>query len=480
MGKIKRLAGDTVLYGLGSILPRFLNFLLVTLHTSVFSLAQYGVYTKLYSYIAVVNIIFLFGMETAYFRFSSRPGANEKRIFNLAQTVVVSLSLICSVLLFLLSQPIANLLSVSGNEHLVMMLIAIMFVDAIVAIPFSRLRHQRKPIKFALGKLLNIGIFIGLNFYFLKLSGLEPEVSYVFIANLIANSFYLLLFIKTLVSWRPSYDREISPQMFSYGYPVMITGLAGMTNEMFSRITLDKWLPDNFYADIDKKSAVGIFGAHYKLATLMNLAIQAFRYAAEPFFFSQSNEKNSPQLFARVNHYFVIVCCFILLGVSINLDVLKYFLGNPDYWRGLQTVVPILLLAYLFLGVYYNYSVWFKLTDKTYYGTMITVIGLIITIAGNFILIPIAGYVGSSIAAFLCFFTMAILCYLLGQKYYPIPYTIGKDLLYITGTTTLIYFVNLVPIKDQILSTGFHAFIILLFAFITFLFERKSFKKVQA
>jgi O-antigen/teichoic acid export membrane protein len=483
LGKIKRLAGETVLYGLGSILPRFLNFLLVTLHTDIFVAAEYGVITKLFAYVAVVNVIYILGMETAYFRFANKPGVDETRIFNLAQTVVITVSTFSSILIILFSQGVANVLDIPGHDNLVILLVIIMFIDGIVAIPFSRLRHERKPIKFAVGKVVNISIVVALNLYLLKFSNTPPTIAYVVIANLVANSFYLLLFFNTLIKWRPVYDRTLSPQMFSYAYPVMLTGLAGMTNEMFSRITLDKWLPENFYGNVSKASALGIFGACYKLSVLMNLAIQAFRYAAEPFFFSQSNEKNSPQLFARVNHYFIIVCCLLFLSVSINLDILKYFLRDEEYWRGMQ-VVPVLLLAYLFLGIYYNISVWFKLTDKTYVGTLITIFGVFVTIVGNYYLIPVAGYMGSSIAAFLCYFLMAVVCYVLGQKYYPVPYLIWKDVSYITATVLLTYVVNYFTNSfnngDLIASTFFHFIIMLLYIAFIVLLERKGFKQEQA
>jgi O-antigen/teichoic acid export membrane protein len=299
------------------------------------------------------------------------------------------------------------------------------------------------------------------------------------LANLIANAFYIILFIKTLISWRPVFDRQLTPQMFSYAYPVMLTGLAGMTNEMFSRTTLDKWLPENFYGSVSKASALGIFGACYKLAVLMQLAITAFRYAAEPFFFSQSNEKNSPQLFARINHYFIIVCCVLYLGVSINLDVLKYFLRGAEYWQGIH-IVPILLLAYLFLGVYYNFSVWFKLTDQTYMGTIITLGGVVVTIVGNYLLIPVAGYTGSSIAALLCYLSMTIACYSLGQKYFPVPYTIGKDLGYIVGTSIVIYLVNYFKVDDLVTSMILHAVIIFAYLGVVAMLERKNFRNLPA
>jgi len=212
---------------------------------------------------------------------------------------------------------------------------------------------------------------------------------------------------------------------------------------------------------------------------LMNLAIQAFRYAAEPFFFSNASEKNSPQLFARVNHYFVIVCCVILLGVSINLDILKYFLGDPAYWEGLH-IVPILLLAYLFLGIYYNFSVWFKLTDKTYFGTLITLAGVIITIAGNYILIPLAGYEGSALAALLCYAGMTAICYVSGQRFYPIPYNITRTMGYIIITMLLVYGVSAVQIQNQFIATSFHLAVILAYLIVVYSLEGKNLKLNRA
>ena len=260
--------------------------------------------------------------------------------------------------------------------------------------------------------------------------------------------------------------------MFRYAYPVMLTGAAGMTNEMFSRLTLDWWLPDQFYPHLSKEAALGIFGACYKYAVLMNLGIQAFRFAAEPFFFSHAADKNSPALFAKVNHYFLITCCIFLLAVSINLDILKYFIGQ-DFREGLS-IVPILLLAYLFLGVYYNFSVWFKLNDKTYYGTWITLGGAFITIAANYILIPHLGFTGSAWAALLCYFSMTVACFITGQKYYPIPYKITQGLVYIILTVILVYVVNLMNVSDQIMATLFHSLVILIFVGIIYLLERKN------
>ena len=480
MGKLKRLAGETVLYGLGSILPRFLNFLLLVPHTKVLSTEAYGTITNLFTYTAVLNVIFTFGMETAYFRFANKPGADEKRVFNLTQTVVLCVSLLCCLVLVLLSGPAADVLEVPREPNLITWLAAILFIDAAVAIPFARLRAQKKALRFTIGKLVNISIIIGLNLYFLYVvfptTAPDPSAGagFVILANLIANAFYLVFFAGTLLQWRPTFDRTESPAMLTYAYPVMLMGLAGMTNEMFSRMTLKWWLPDGFYPGRSSQSALGIFGAVYKFAVLMNLAIQSFRYAAEPFFFSNAADKNSPALFAKVNHYFIIVCCLLLLAVSTNLDVLKMlFLKNEAYWEGLS-VVPVLLLGYLFLGVYYNLSVWFKLSDRTYIGTLLTIGGAVVTIVANYILIPHYGYMGSAWATLLCYSSMVAACYLLGQKYYPIPYRVVAGMGYIFGTIALAWAINQVTFENLWIGTGVRGIIIIVFIGTIFFLERKS------
>jgi len=475
--KIKNLAGETVLYGLGNMVPRLFNFFLLPIHTIFFLPEEYGVFTKLMSVVAFLNIVYSFGMETAYFRFATKPDADEKRVFYAAQTVVVSISTLFTLSSALFASSIADLLDIHPHENYIVWLSLIMFIDNVVSIPFARLRLQKKPIQFALFKISNVIILTGLNLYFLYVI-FDPEIgiSYVFIANLIANAFYFIFFFKTLTSWRPAYDREIYSSMIRYAYPVMLTGLAGTTNEFFSRLALENWLPKNFYPGKSSAYALGVFGACYKFSVLMNLAVQAFRMAGEPFFFSHTSDRSSPHLFAKVNHYFVIVCCIIMLGVSINLDVLKFVMQNSEYWEGLN-IVPPLLLGYLFLGVYYNFTVWFKLTDKTYFGTIISIGGAILTVVFNFILIPIAGYYGSSLATVLVYFFMMVACYFFGQKYYPIPYRILSDSLYIIGTSLLIYLVNEIKIESLYISLSLHAAVIAAFFAIVYGIERRDFHK---
>ncbi len=472
--KLKTLAGETVLYGLGSILPRVINFLLVPLHTiNMFSQAQYGHITTLYAVVAFVNVVFMFGMETAYFRFATKPGADTQRVFNLVQTVVVFISCALSILIIVLATPIASVLKVEGRAEWIIWLALTMLIDALVAVPFAQLRLEKKAAQFALAKIANVLVLVGLNFIFLKVI-YHPTVGigYVMLANLVANSFFILFFVKTLLKWRPAFDKVISPSMVHYAYPIMLTGLAGMTNEMFSRLTLESWLPTGFYSGLSNEAVLGVFGACYKYSVFMNLGIQAFRYAAEPFFFSSARENKSRELYSRVNHFFIITGCVFFLAISINLDVLKYFIGN-QFWSGLG-IVPILLLAYLFLGIYYNISIWFKLIDKTYFGTVITVAGALITIVANYFLIPLYGYIGSAIAALICYGSMTIFCFALGQKFYPVPYRVTSGLTYLVGTSLVIFLINSIEINQLWISVGFHCIVIALFLGVVWMIERKE------
>lgn len=476
MSKLKRLAGETVLYGLGSIIPRTINFFLILPQTSVFDPEEYGVITDLYAWVAFLNVLYTFGIETAYFRFSTKEGADPKRIFNAAQTAVTLITVVLSLIFILFSAPLSHAISSSHHPEYILWMIGIVSVDALVAIPFAKLRLEKKALTFAVAKIINVVVIVALNVYFLKVA-YDPAigVAYVFIINLFGNALYFVFFVKTFLDWRPLFDKKIISSMLNYAYPIMITGLAGMTNEMFSRITLKSWLPENFYPGKSGEYALGVFGACYKFATFMNLAVQAFRFAAEPFFFSSAKDKNSPQLFATVNHYFIIVCCILLFGVSMNMEIFKHLLRDEAYWEGIG-IVPILLTAYLFAGVYYNLTVWFKLTDRTYYGTYTTIGGAVITILMNYILIPIAGYMGSSWAALICYFSMAAACYVLGQKYYPIPYRLFPGLAYIFITLLIIYVLQKIEIPGYWLSIAVRNGALIVYLLIIYFLERRLLK----
>jgi O-antigen/teichoic acid export membrane protein len=462
------------LYGLGSMLPRFLVFFLFPIHTHVFDPEEYGEFTYLMAIVAFMNVVFSFGMETTYFRFATKPGANPQRVFNIALTAVGTISLVLSTTFIAASQSLSSVLG-AKQEHIIWLSV-ILFMDNVSSIPFARLRLEKLALRFALFRIVNASVFVGLNLFFLFFA-FDPAIGigYIFISNLASTGLYIIYFFKDFAKWRPAFDREIFPDMLKYSYPIMITGLAAMNNEFFSRVSLQRWLPDNFYPGRSADYAVGILGACFRFAVLMNLTVQAFKMAAEPFFFSQAGNKDSPELFARVNHYFTVFCCLILVAVGINMDVLKYLMDEA-YWEGIGVVVP-LLLGYMFLGIYYNLTVWYKLTDKTYYGTLITVGGALFTILLNYLLIPIAGYMGSAWASVAVYGMMTFVCYLLGQKFYPIPYYVPRDLFYIASAILLVYAVNSVSPSNLIISVPMHAGIVMLWCLAVYFAERKSLRQ---
>lgn len=474
MSSIKKLASDTALYGISSILGRALNFLLVPLYTAVFEPAAYGVVSILYIYVGFFNVIYTYGLETAYFRFATRknnalpappsagPGSAEQKAFNSSFSSILFSSIFLSILLCLLAPQLLQLMDYEWLPvKYIYWLAAIMAIDAIVAIPFARLRLQNRPFIFASIRLINVFLNIGLNLFFLLLcpailsgevawlAGLSPliekiydpslGIGYVFLSNLIANAFYILLLLPSMLKAKLSIEKNLWREMLVYSFPLLLMGIAGLTNQLIAAPMLRHWLPENFYPKYGTETAVGIFTACYKLSIFMNLAIQSFRFAAEPFFFSKASDKNSPALFSRVMHYFIIVCCLIYFGVSVNLPWLApLLLRNPLYLEGIG-IIPVLLLGYLFYGVYLNLSIWFKLSDRTKFGTWFTGIGAVLTVVLNILLIPLMGYMGAAVASLLVYTSMTVMCFYFGQQYYPIPYKVSAGLLYIAGTVVLSY-----------------------------------------
>lgn len=463
MSIAKKLASQTAIYGVSSIVGRVLSYFLVSVYTAHFAAAEYGIVTGLYAYVSFLNVAFTYGLETTFFRFANRPGADRRELYNRTMSLLLLSSVAFTLGLAALARPLLGLLDLPpGHEEYAYWVALILGFDAIAALPFARLRLENKARKFAAIRLTNIIVYIGLNLFFIVLcpyvlqspsagglAGLKPLVAavynptlgvgYVFLSNLAASALTLLLLGRELVDFRFRWpDAAFLRPLLAYALPLMLMGLAGMVNETLDRILLPRWLPENFYPGLSRLGAVGVYGACYKLSIFMSLIIQAFRYAAEPFFFSQSTEKNSPATFALVLKWFTLCCTFIFVGISLNLSwVGPLFLRRPVYLTGLN-VVPILLLANLFLGVYYNLSVWFKLTDKTYYGTYIGAAGAVLTIALNFVLIPVLGYTGSAWATLACYFLMAALCWWLGERHFPVPYPVGRLLLWLLGAVGLV------------------------------------------
>ena len=447
MSIAKKLASQTAVYGVSSIVGRVLTYLLVPLYTRAFAAAQYGVVTGLYAYVSFLNVVFTYGMETTYFRFANRPGTDRRALYDRSLSLLLVSSALLSALLMGLARPLLGLLDIPpGHERYAYWVALILGLDAASAIPFARLRLENRARKFAAVKMAGIVLNVALNLFFIVLcpavaSGkwlpvlgplvarvYDPNlgVGYVFLSNLAASALTLLLLGRELLDFRFRLNLAPLRPLLKYAYPLMLMGLAGMVNETLDRILLPKWLPVGFYPGQSSLTAVGIYGACYKLSIFMSLVIQAFRYAAEPFFFAQSTEKNSPATFALVLKWFTLCCAVIFVVISLNVeDFGRIFLQRAEYRQGLA-VVPVLLLANLFLGVYYNLSVWFKLTDKTYYGTYIGAGGAALTIALNFLLIPVLGYMGSAIATLACYFMMAVLCWRLGERHFPVPYPVVR------------------------------------------------------
>ncbi|WP_201985904.1 lipopolysaccharide biosynthesis protein [Hymenobacter rubidus] len=491
MSVAKRLASQTAVYGVSSIVGRVLTYLLVPVYTRVFGRAEYGIVTELYAYVAFLNIVFTYGIETAYFRFANQAGADQKMLYDRVLSLLVLTSVVLSGVLALLARPLATLLHYPDQSQYIVWLAIILGLDAVVALPFARLRLENKARKFATVRLLNIGVNVGLNLFFIKLCPdvlagkmlpfLRPlvealydptlGVGYVFLVNLIANALYVPLLARELFGFQFRWPEwAVLRPLLKYAYPLMFMGLAGMVNEVLDRIVLKYWLPAGFYPGMSNEAAVGVYGACYKLSIFMSLVIQAFRYAAEPFFFAQSTQKNSPATFALVLKWFTICCALIFVFISLNLEDFGQMLGL-QFRQGLG-VVPILLMANLFLGVYYNLSVWYKLTDRTYYGTYIGLGGAVLTVALNLLLIPLLGYMGCAWATLACYFTMAMLCWRLGERHFPVPYPAVRLGLWLLFATALVALGWWVPVADWWLRHAWHAGLTLVFLAALYLVER--------
>ncbi len=500
MSTFKKLAGDTALYGLSTIVPRMINFALVPLQTGVFTRpGELSSNVVLYSYVALMLAVYTFGLETAFFRGAARAKGPENKAvrdetFNNTLSIVLVITGFFTTLILLFSKPIAGWLDFKGQELSITWVALLVAVDAIMSIPFARLRVENRARQFVVAKIVNVVVMVGLNFFFLLfcrdiymgkyLTGLQPVIrliyfpsigpGYIFLANLLANLLYVYLLRDTLTNFRFQLRSEAVKPLLVYSFPLMLTALAGLLNTLTDRLVLTHWLPTNFYPGLSTKDAVGIYGNCYKLSVFMALAIQSFKFAADPFFFAQADDKQAPDLLGRVTKWFVIICVVIWVGVSLNIDIIgQLMLRSPLYRTGLS-VVPILLLANLFLGVYYNISFWFKLSDKTRFGTLITVIGLAVTVAGNILLIPVMGYMGCAIAFLTSCIVMTVVCYLLGEKYYPVPYNVGSALGYIAGAGALIWAAGLIKITSFWIAIPYHLVLFALFLGVIAVVERDT------
>ena len=433
MSSLKKLASQTVIYGLSSIVARLLNFLLTPLHTAVLPRTEYGENIDIYSMITFLMVILMFAMETTFFRFYRDNPAQKEKVYSHTTALVIFLSLVSVVLVYFFLEPLAQVLMYEAHPEYIMYMMGIVAIDAITAVPFARLRADQKPVRFVVIRSITTLVIVGFNLLFFVVfpawqqKGLFTEilqwvynpqmgVAYIFLANLLGNALLLLIFLPYLFKIRWRFDWPFYGKLLLYASPLVIAGLATKLNEFSNRIFLKYLLPEDGFEQL------GIFGANYKIATFMMLFIQAFRYAAEPFFFSgQGNYKEKVK---PVMRYFVAVQSLLFALVICFLDLFKHFIDSK-YWEGLS-VVPILLFANLLLGINFNLNIWYKLENKTKLGAYITFLGLGITLVGNLLLIPPLGYMGAAWATLISTIAMTAYSYYLNQKHSPIRYDLRR------------------------------------------------------
>lgn len=434
MSLYKNLFKQTAIYGLATVLPRMFSFLLVPLYTDLLPKAEYGKVSIIFAWMIFFNVILAYGMETAFFRFYN----NEKDKENVIETTTVSIFWSSFIFLFtamLFRNSLADWSDI--DSQYVIYTIWILALDALVIVPFSKLRARQRPMVYAIIKIGNVVINLSLSIFFLlylpKIAQAYPDgylsslyvenfqVGYIFVANIIASLLTFVVLSPNYIYLKWKFDFGLWKRMIRYGLPIMIAGIAFAINEQFDKILLGKLLPSNV-----AEAEVGVYSACYKLGLFMVLYRTAYTLGIEPFFFSHASNENAPQTYATITKYFVIFGSFILLSVIVFADLIKYvMIRDTSYWEAMK-VVPLIILANFFLGIYTNLSVWYKLIDKTYIGAYISIIGAVVTLVLNFLLIPSLSYYGSAIATITAYGSMMLISYYFGNKYYPIPYEIKK------------------------------------------------------
>lgn len=435
MSKLKRLAQDTAIYGVGSIVPKILNWFLVPFYTRIFNdTADYGIITNLYAWVAILLVILTYGMETGFFRFANSEKDPEK-VYSTSLLSIAFTSLIFVIGIFLSGNQLSHFLKIPAHPDYIFILGSIVAFDAFSAIPFARLRYDKRPLKFAFVRISMIAINILANIFFLVICPAlykshptliswfyNPNylVGYVFVANAISTFSGIIFLMPEILKAKFQFDWHICKRILSYCWPLLIVGVAGIFNQSGDKI-LYPYLVKN--AELAKEQ-LGVYGANYKIAVIMVMFTQAFRYSFEPFIFSQKKDKDSKLLYAQAMHWFTIIGLLVFVGVTLFIDIVKYFI-DKDYHDGLY-IVPIVLLANLFLGMFFSLSVWYKLTDKTIYGAILAVFGSIITVIINILLVPKFGFLACALANLICYFSILVFSYLWSRKVYQIPYNLAK------------------------------------------------------
>lgn len=511
MSTAKKFAGQTAVYGISTIASRVLTFIMTPLYTRSFATGAYGIITVMYSYVSMMNALLSFGMETTFFRYLNKHEDKKQQVYNNAFASVLAVT----VIFLLCSLPFASYFAdfvdasntkkmaskgievkaLTGTSHAdfmkyVYLFFSIVIIDAWCAIPFVKIRAEGRPGRYGIIKLVSVLIFVAFNFVFIKIiplwlnhhyAGSEwimrwytPKwVGYVFVSELISSVITLILLAPELLKLRFSIDGKMLASMYSYSWPILIANLSYLVNENLDKILLSKLLPENSLLD------VGTYGACAKISVFLSIFVNAFRLGAEPFFFSQAKNKNAGQTYARIMNYFVIAICIIFVGIVANIEMLKYFIKGEDakqtalYWTGLR-VIPPLLLGYVSLGIYMNLSVWYKLSDQTRYGLYISGIGAVITIVLNVIFIPKYSYMASAWISLTAYATMMVLSYIWGQKNYPIPYNLKKNIAYIIVAVVFVFLSFTVFNRNIFVGNG----LLLLFAAGTLYFERNELKAI--
>ena len=481
MAGLKSLAKDTAIYGLSSIIGRFLNYLLVPLYTIKLSAASggYGVVTNIYAMTALLLVVLTYGMETGFFRFANKKDEDPLKVYSSTLITVGGSSVLFVLFCLVFIEPIAGFLGYADHPEYIAMMAIVVALDAFQCIPFAYLRYRKRPIKFAGIKMLFVVSNILLNLFFLVLcpwlNAHSPEtiswfydpgygVGYVFLANLICTSLQMLFFVNELRGFQYVLDKALIKRMFSYSFPILILGLAGILNQTVDKIIFP-FLLDNAN---EARVQLGIYGAASKIAMVMAMFTQAFRYAYEPFVFGKEKDGDSRQTYASAMKFFVIFTLLAFLAVMFYMDILRFII-TPDYWPGLK-VVPIVMAAEMFMGVYFNLSFWYKLIDETRWGAYFSLIGCIIIVLLNIIFVPVYGYIACAWAGLAGYFTVTLLSYFVGQKKYPINYDLkGIGLYVLLAAVLYVASVFIVPenvVFRLLFRTG------LLFVFIAFIVKK--------
>ena len=461
MANLKSLTKDTAIYGLSSIIGRFLNYLLVPLYTDAITKASggYGVITNIYAYTALLLVILTYGMETTFFRFANKSEEDPKKVYATILLSVGTTSLLFVIFVFIFLSPISSAMGYADHPSYIWVMAMVVAIDAFQCIPFAYLRYQKRPIKFAALKLLFVVLNITLNLvFFLLLPALykthpdvighiyDPSVGagYAFYINLACTAPITFFFYKELTGFKYTFDKQLMRRMMRYSWPILVLGIAGILNQ-----TADKIMFPYIYKGNDAHAQLGIYGAASKIAMIMAMITQAFRYAYEPFVFGKAEDKNNRETYAKAMKYFLIFTLLAFLVVVGYMDILRYII-HRDYWEGLQ-VVPIVMAAEIMMGVYFNLSFWYKLIDKTIWGAYFSGIGCIVLVAINIIFVPRYGYMACAWAGFAGYATAMTLSYIIGQKKYPIAYPLGSMAIYVAIT---VLFYAVMTYANNHFSTG--------------------------